>query len=78
MPEVLRIRGYRFFFFSREGNEPRHIHVQHADRYAKFWLEPVQLAESRGFRSAEIRELYNLVEDHCQSFIVAWDEHFNQ
>jgi hypothetical protein len=35
MPEVLRIRGYRFFFFSREGHEPRHIHVEQAERYAK-------------------------------------------
>jgi len=38
MPEVLRVHGYRFFFFSREGNEPPHIHVEQAERYAKFWL----------------------------------------
>ena len=39
-PTVLRIRGYRFYFFSRE--EPRvHIHVQHAEGEAKFWLEPM-------------------------------------
>jgi hypothetical protein len=24
------------FFFSGEGNEPRHIHVEQAERYAKF------------------------------------------
>lgn len=45
MPEVLRIHGYRFFFFSREGTEPHHIHVEQAERYAKFWLTPVSLAE---------------------------------
>lgn len=78
MPEVLRIHGFRFFFFSREGTEPRHIHVEHAERYAKFWLTPVLLAESRGFRSAELRELHNLIEQHRELFIVAWDEHFNQ
>ena len=78
MPEVLRVRGYRFFFFSREGMEPRHIHVQQAERYAKFWLEPIELAESRGFRSSELRELHNLIEEHRQTFIVTWDEHFNQ
>ena len=54
MPEVLRIRGFRFFFFSREGSEPRHIHVERAEGYAKFWLEPVELAESRNLRSHEI------------------------
>jgi hypothetical protein len=79
MPEVLRIRGYRFFFFSREGNEPRHIHVQQAERYAKFWLEPlIELAESRGFMSSQLRELHSLIEEHRQEFILAWDEHFNQ
>lgn len=78
MPEAMRVRGYRFFFFSRENAEPRHIHVQQAERYAKFWLEPIELAESRGFRSAELRELHNLIEEHRELLIVAWDEHFNQ
>lgn len=78
MPEVLRVGGYRFFFFSREGFEPRHIHVQQAERYAKFWLEPIDLAESRGFLGAQLRELHNLIEEHRPEFIVAWDEHFNQ
>ncbi|MBI4007657.1 MAG: DUF4160 domain-containing protein, partial [Planctomycetes bacterium] len=47
MPTILRIKGYRFFFFSLEGREPPHIHVEHAGKYAKFWLEPVELARSR-------------------------------
>ena len=75
---MLRVRGFRFFFFSREGQEPRHIHVDHAERYAKFWLDPVELAESRGFRSSELREIHNLIEKHRESFIVKRDEHFNQ
>jgi hypothetical protein len=78
MPEVLRISGFRFFFFSREGREPRHIHVEQAERYAKFWLEPVALAESRGFRVAEMRELYSLIAQNREKFILAWDEHFSQ
>jgi hypothetical protein len=78
MPEVLRISGFRFFFFSREGKEPRHIHVEQAERYAKFWLEPVALAESRGFRSAAVRELYSLIAPNREKFILAWDGHFSQ
>lgn len=77
MPEVFRIHGFRFFFFSREGHEPRHIHVQQAERYAKFWLEPlVELVESRGFRSSELRGLHSLIEEHQERFMMAWDEHF--
>jgi len=38
MPTVLRVKGYRFFFFTLEGKEPPHIHVEQAERYAKIWL----------------------------------------
>jgi hypothetical protein len=38
-PTVLRASGYRFYFFSREESRA-HLHVQHADGQAKFWLEP--------------------------------------
>lgn len=42
MPEVFRYRGFRFYFFSNEGNprEPVHIHVESANGKAKFWLRP--------------------------------------
>jgi len=76
MPTILRIKGYRFFFFSGEGQEPPHIHVESAERYAKFWLNPVSLARSWGFRSHEIKELRGFVEDHKEKFEEEWNEHF--
>jgi len=48
MPTVLRVSGYRFFFYSLEGTEP-HVHVEHGDNVAKFWLEPVDLRSRHGF-----------------------------
>ena len=36
-PTVLRVRGFRFYFFSREEQRP-HVHVQHAEGEAKFWI----------------------------------------
>lgn len=41
MPVVLRIKGYRFYFFSNENAEPKHIHVTKADANGKIWLEPI-------------------------------------
>jgi hypothetical protein len=64
MPTVLRIKGYRFFFFSLEGNEPPHVHIESAERVAKFWLRPVALAKWRGFRRSELSEIRRLVEEH--------------
>ncbi len=78
MPEVLRIHGYRFFFFSQEGTEPHHIHVEQAERYAKYWLTPIVFAESRGFRSSELREFHKLVKEHREWFILSWDEYFDR
>jgi hypothetical protein len=54
VPTVLREGGYRFFFFRREDDEPPHIHVEHGDKLAKFWLDPVELASARRFRTHEL------------------------
>ncbi len=77
MPTILRIGKHRFFFFSKEGNEPAHIHVESGDDYAKFWLNPVQLAKSIGYNSTEIGKLKKLVAENAQLFKERWDEHFS-
>ncbi|MDF1826861.1 MAG: DUF4160 domain-containing protein [Legionellaceae bacterium] len=76
MPTVLRIKGYRFFFFSMEGNEPPHIHIEHGDKVGKFWLNPVSLASSYGFRSHELSKLRLLVIEHKELFLEKWYEQF--
>lgn len=76
LPTVLRIDGYRFFFYSNEGNEPPHIHVESRDEAAKFWLDPVDLAESHGFRSHELTRLRDMVLEHRVRFVEAWNDHF--
>jgi Domain of unknown function (DUF4160) len=76
MPTVLRVTGFRFFFYSLEGSKPPHIHVEHGDKVAKFWLEPVSLAESHGFRTHEVNRLRALVIEHRLSFLEAWNAHF--
>ncbi len=75
-PTVLRVRGFRFFFFSRE--EPRaHVHVQHADGEAKFWIEPtVELHANYGLRPAQLAEAMTLVEEHVHDIRNAWAKHF--
>ena len=78
MPTVLRVGGYRFFFYSRETNEPPHIHVQSGEKTAKFWLGPVVLARSEGYNSRVLRELQNIVEQHEQLFQEAWNDYFSR
>ncbi|MFI5329653.1 MAG: DUF4160 domain-containing protein [Desulfobaccales bacterium] len=76
MPTLLRIQGYRFFFFSNEGYGKPHIHVDSGDNYAKFWLRPVNLAKSFGYKPAELTMLRKLVESREELFWEKWHEYF--
>jgi hypothetical protein len=78
MPVALRVKGYRFFFFSLEGDEPPHIHVEQAERFAKFWLNPISLGKSRGFRSGELLEIQKIVEENRDTLLEKWNEHFSR
>lgn len=77
MPTVLRIGGYRFFFYANENGEPHHIHVQRERMLAKFWLKPVSLADSTGFAAQELNRLLGQVEANQQTFVEVWDEFFS-
>lgn len=72
MPTVLRIGPYRFHFYSREGSEPPHIHVERDESEAKFWLRPVSLAANIGFSPSELGDIQRLVEAHCQTLLEAY------
>ena len=76
MPTVMRIGRYRFFFYSNEGQEPPHVHVEAAEDEAKFWLDPVSLAANHGFRGRDLTEIEQLIEDHRDQLIEAWNDYF--
>ena len=76
MPTVLRVGPYRFFFYSSDTAEPRHIHVEREDSRAKFWLEPVRLQDSGGFRRGELTRIAALVAEHQDHLARAWNEFF--
>ncbi len=78
MPTVKRIGPYRFFFVSLDYGEPPHIHVQREDRVAKFWLDPISLAKTGGFRAHELNEIARLVEQFQQEFLEAWYAFFGR
>lgn len=77
MPTVLRQGPYRFFFYSSDGQEPPHVHVERDNHVAKFWLEPVRLQEGGGFRQTEISRIIGMVGEHRRELIEAWDEYFS-
>jgi hypothetical protein len=73
---VVRDGKFRLFFFSRE--ETRiHLHVEHPDGEAKFWLTPqVALATYTGLSKHQLRETQSVVEAHLTETQNAWSHHF--
>jgi len=75
MPTVLRVGGFRFHFYSDEGNEPPHIHIRCEHGECKFWLDPVGLARNRGVPSHLVREMERLVHEHIDTLSEAYGEY---
>jgi hypothetical protein len=76
LPTVLRWRGYRFYFFSNEGFEPPHIHVDKGENSVKFWLSPIALARNAGFGQNDLRAIEGKIREEQANFVEAWNGYF--
>jgi len=76
MPTILKVKDYRFFFFSREELR-KHIHIQSHNGEAKFWLDPqIELAKNYRLNKKELNEIEKIIEENFDDFIKAWENHF--
>jgi hypothetical protein len=74
-PTILREKGYRFFFFSREESRI-HVHITCTDGEAKFWLEPeIELAKNYNLSRTQLKEIEKIIEVHYGEFKDAWEKH---
>jgi hypothetical protein len=79
MPLIFRHEGYRFHFFSNEGDprEPVHVHVTRERDTAKFWLHPeVNVAYNKGLSRRALAELSAIIETRRTEIEEAWHDHF--
>jgi hypothetical protein len=76
VPTVLKIKDYRFFFFSREETR-MHIHVICPDGEAKLWLEPsIEIATSYKLSKVRLKEIEAMTNENFEIFKKAWEAHF--
>ena len=75
-PTVLRDGPYRVFFYSADGSEAPHVHVNRDDRTAKLWLKPVTVANAGGFSQNELNRIEALVLKHQVALLKAWHDFF--
>jgi hypothetical protein len=78
MPTVLRIGSYRFHFYSDEGKEPLHIHIETPDGECKFWLDPIRLARNKGVSTNVLRHIEKMVFEHNEILRDKYYEHFSR
>ena len=79
MPTIFRHDGFRFFFYSNEGDprEPVHVHAMKDGCEAKFWLSPdVTVANSAGMDARTLRWLAGVVSDNKGLIERAWHDYF--
>jgi hypothetical protein len=74
MPTALRTGPYRFYFYSYDRGEPRHVHVDRENKSVKFWLDPdVALAENHGYGRRELREIERIARQNLENLRNEWD-----
>jgi hypothetical protein len=76
MPTILRVGQFRFFFFAEEGQEPPHVHIESAEKRAKFWLTPIDETWNDGFRSGEMKAIEKIIAANIDLILEAWNDFF--
>jgi hypothetical protein len=76
MPTVLRWNGYRFFFYSADGDEPPHVHVVKGEYEAKIWLSDCSVAINLGFPTRSLGEAVGKIRESRAAFLESWNDYF--
>ena len=77
MPELFRLFGIRFFFFSNE-HLPIHVHIENADGDAKFKINPVKLVNNNGMKNKDLRLAESIIEENEELIEKRWNEYFKK
>lgn len=77
MPTVLKIDGFRFFFFSNE-HEPVHIHIEKGDMYARIELNSLKVTDSYNVNSKDLKKMIEIIEKNKDKLQGAWNEYFTK
>jgi Domain of unknown function (DUF4160) len=77
MPELLRLFGLRFFFYSND-HLPPHVHVRNSDGEARFTIDPVNCIENNGLKNKDLYLAESIIEENKDNFKNRWEEFFNK
>ncbi len=77
MPELFRMYGFLFMFFSHE-HEPMHVHVIGNEEEAKFsWNgDRFVLEKSRNVKHNDLRRIKDVISNNSDIIVKRWEELF--
>jgi hypothetical protein len=76
MPTLLIQEGFKFFFYANE-HEPKHIHTENANGFAKIELATLRVTNNH-MRPKDLKKALSIVEANKGNFERKWDEYFSQ
>ena len=74
MPTLLLRDGFKFFFYANE-HEPKHVHVEKGNDYAKIELRTLRVTNNY-MRPQTLKKAIKIVEANQDDFERTWDEWF--
>lgn len=76
MPTLLKIDGFKFFFYANE-HEPKHIHVVKGDGFAKIELDTLHVIQNF-LKPKELKIAVEITKNNRINFERAWNEWFDK
>jgi len=78
MPEVFRLFGFTYFFFSRE-HKPVHVHIEGAEGYAVYDLEGERFVQrySIGIKAGDLKRIEAVLEENRETIVNSWKNYYN-
>ena len=78
MPELFRLFGFTYYFFSRE-HMPVHVHVEGKDGYAIYDYEGGRFLQryAKGIKTSDLRRIEVILEENKETIVDSWKSYFN-
>ena len=75
MPTILRVDGWRLFFFSND-HSPAHVHFENGEKAGKILIESLEIVESWNLTTKEKKLIKKIVKQNRETLLEEWERIF--
>ena len=74
MPTIFVKKGFRYHFYSNEGDEPAHVHVTGNGGEMKVWLKPIYVENVYRVSPKDQRVILTNIKENIAILLEKWNE----